>query len=52
MTHLEEFMKILEGIHEERPDTEQIKTWFLGTIAANTSAILDILEDMTNGDKL
>lgn len=52
MTYLEKFTERLMKIQEENPDTEEIKTWFLGAIAANTSAILDALEDMTNGNKL
>lgn len=49
MTHLEDFRKTLEEIHKESPDLTQIMTWFLGSIAANTAAMLDILEEMNNG---
>ena len=52
MTHLEDFRKTLEEIHKEEPDLDQLNAWFLGAIAANTASILDILEDMKNGDKL
>lgn len=50
MTHLEDFRKTLEEIHkEEQPDLERLNTWFLGAIAANSAAILDILEVIADG---
>lgn len=52
MTHLEDFRKNLEEIHKEEPDLERLNTWFLGAVAANSAAILDILEEMNNGNKL
>lgn len=52
MTHLEDFRKTLEEIHKESNDLERLQVWFLGIIAANSAAILDTLEDMTNGNKL
>jgi hypothetical protein len=52
MSNMDEFRKVLEEIHKENPDTERLNTWFMGTIAATTTAILDILEEMNNGDKL
>ena len=48
MTHLEDFRKTLEEIHKEQPDIERLNTWFLGAIAANSAAILDILEVMAD----
>lgn len=52
MTHLEDFRKTLEEIHKEEPDLDRLNTWFLGAVAANSAAILDILEEMNNGNKL
>lgn len=49
MTHLEDFRKTLEEIHKEKPDIERLNTWFLGAVAANSAAILDILEVMADG---
>ena len=49
MTHLEDFRKTLEEIHKEGPEIERLNTWFLGAIAANSAAILDILEVMADG---
>ena len=52
MTYMEEFRKTLESIQAEgQPDLERLLTWFLGTIAANSAAILDILEVIANGEE-
>lgn len=52
MTHFEYYRKTLEEIQKEKPDMEEIATFFLGAIASHTVAILDILEEMKNGNKL
>ena len=42
MTHFEYYRQTLEEIQKEKPDMEKI--------ASHTVAILDILEDMKNGN--